>query len=75
MIILPDKIKENIMSKKSFTLFEVILSLFILSITLGVVNRLFVNDHRFEEYKQLLNMENQFIKVNKIDNSENINFK
>lgn len=68
-------IKENLVSKNSFTLFEVILSLFILSAALGSVGKLFVDEHGYEEYNLLLLMENEFAENDKVTDSENIKFR
>ena len=60
---------------RGFTLFEVILSLLILSLSLGVVTRLFVDDNQYLYYSQLVNMENDFLENGKIESKELIKFK
>lgn len=63
------------MEKKAFTLFEVILSLFVLSITLTSVSKIFVKSDTYEIYNKLVVLENDFMERGTVENSYNIVFK
>ncbi len=63
------------MEKNAFTLFEVILSLFILSVTLTSVSKIFVQSDSYEIYNKLVVMENSFTKNKTVENTGDIVFK
>ena len=62
------------MNKNSFTLFEVLISLVILSVIISGISRLFVSDNRTNRYYELQKIENNYIEKNSIINSEDIKF-
>ncbi|MEA3290042.1 MAG: hypothetical protein U9Q04_07680 [Campylobacterota bacterium] len=59
---------------KSFTLFEVLISTIILSITISLLIKISHEDNTNESYAQLQTMENSFIETNNIQNTQNIKF-
>ncbi len=63
------------MKKDSFTLFEVLISLIILSVAMGIVIKLSVFDNHIIIYNSLVDMDNQFIQNGKINNTAEIVFK
>lgn len=63
------------MIKQSFTLFEVIISLILFSITLSTIIKLFGVDNHINTYYELQQMENQYIQTKNITNTEKIVFK
>ena len=63
------------MGKNAFTLFEVILSLFILSVTLTSVSKIFAQSGSYEIYNKLVVMENSFTKNKTVENTGDIVFK
>jgi len=63
------------MKKVAFTLFEVLVSLVILSIVLIGVQRLYVDDGAIPTYYELQKIENQYIQNNTITQTENIKFR
>ena len=60
------------MNKNSFTLFEVLISLVILSVIISGISKLFVSDDTNQRYYKLQSIENNYIEHNSINNSENI---
>ena len=62
------------MSKKAFTLFEVLISLVILGVVLASVSKLFVKNNDVEIYYELQKIENNYLETKTIQNSENIKF-
>jgi len=63
------------LNKNSFTLFEVLISLVILSIMLSGISRLFITDDTNKIYYELQNIENNYIENNSVENSDNIKFR
>jgi len=61
-------------NKNSFTLFEILISLVILSIVLSGVKKLFVDDNSVATYYELQSLENDFISTNKVEDTLNIKF-
>jgi len=57
---------------KAFTLFEVLVSLVILSVMLLSLTKIYTNDDTIERYYELQNIENTYIETNTITNTENI---
>jgi type II secretory pathway component PulJ len=60
------------LSKKSFTLFEVLLSLIILSIVVSGISRLYIDNDITENYYTLQKMENEFVTTGEVTNTTNI---
>lgn len=60
------------MNKNSFTLFEVLISLVILSVVISGISKLFVSDNANQSYYELQTIENDYIEYNSIKSSENI---
>ena len=60
------------MNKNSFTLFEVLISLVILSVVISGISKLFVSDDTNQRYYELQTMENDYIEYNSIKSNENI---
>lgn len=63
------------MYKNSFTLFEVVISLVIISIALISIIKLFNNNSNINIYYKLQSIENNYIQNNTIDQYEDIRFK
>ncbi len=63
------------MKNKAFTLFEVLVSLIILSVLMFSLMKLFIKDDKIQIYYELQNIENNYIKTGHIDNSKNIKLK
>ncbi len=63
------------MNKNSFTLFEILISLILLSIIISGISKLFVNDDYNSKYNELQIIENNYIEHKVINNSENIKFR
>ena len=63
------------MNKNSFTLFEVLISLVILSIVISGISKLFVKNDINQRYYELQIIENNYIENNLIKNNENIKFR
>lgn len=70
-----DSLKSHNISKKGFTLFEVLISLVILGVVLTSVSKIFVNNDDIEIYYELQKIENTYIETKTIQNSENIKLK
>jgi prepilin-type N-terminal cleavage/methylation domain-containing protein len=68
-------LKSQNISKKGFTLFEVLISLVILGVVLASVSKLFVKNDDIKTYYELQQIENNYIETKTIQNSENIKFK
>ena len=64
----------NPLNKNSFTLFEVIISLIILSIVISSVVKLYTKNNSVKIYYNLEKMENEYITTKKVTNSDNIKF-
>jgi prepilin-type N-terminal cleavage/methylation domain-containing protein len=62
-------------SKRAFTLFEVLISLVILGIVLSSISKLFIKNDSIKTYYELQDIENNYIENKTIQNSENIKFK
>lgn len=67
-------LKYQNISKKGFTLFEVLISLVILGVVLASVSKLFVKNDDIKTYYELQKIENNYIETKTIQNSENIKF-
>ena len=64
------------MLKNSFTLFELLISIILLSITLSVLIKIeFTSNTNLQNYNTLLQLENKFITTGKINSKNNIKFK
>ena len=63
------------MNKKSFTLFEVLVSLVILSVVISGVSKLYTKKETTETYYELQNMENEFIATKKVTSTQTIKIK
>ncbi len=68
-------LKSQNISKKGFTLFEVLISLVILGVILTSVSKIFVKNDDIKTYYELQKIENNYIETKTIENSENIKFK
>jgi|GEM_PF-2369925 len=68
-------LKSRNISKKAFTLFEVLISLVILGVVLASVSKLFVKNDDIKIYYELQKIENNYIETKTIQDSENIKFK
>lgn len=62
------------MVKKSFTLFEILISLLVLVIIFSISLKLFTSDDNIETYYKLQSIENQYIKNGVVEESERIKF-
>jgi prepilin-type N-terminal cleavage/methylation domain-containing protein len=60
--------------KPSFTLFEVLVSLVILSITIGGVTKLFKTSSDIGVYYELIKAQNNFTEFDNISETQNIKF-
>jgi len=67
-------LKFHNISKRGFTLLEVLLSLVILGVILASVSRLFVKNDDIETYYELQKIENHYIETKTILDNENIKF-
>jgi prepilin-type N-terminal cleavage/methylation domain-containing protein len=63
------------MQSRGFTLFEVLVSLVILSVMMLTLTKLYKQDDSLKIYYELQNIENNYIENKIILNSENIKFK
>jgi len=68
-------LKSQNISKKGFTLFEVLISLVILGVVLASVSKIFVKNDDIKTYYELQKIENNYIETKTIQNSEKIKFK
>jgi len=68
-------LKYQNISKKGFTLFEVLISLVILGGVLASVSKIFVKNDDIKTYYELQKIENNYIETKTIENCENIKFK
>ena len=59
---------------KSFSLFETLLSLIILSITISGFGHLFTTNTSYQTYKELQTQENQFILTGQVNSTDKIKF-
>jgi len=74
---LADKASRNSLREyliPAFTLFEVLVSLVILSVMMISLTKLYKNDDTIQTYYELQNIENNYIETKSINNSENIKF-
>ncbi len=62
-------------NKKSFTLFEVLVSLVILSVVISGVAKLYTKKETVTTYYELQNMENEFVSTGKVTNTTQIKIK
>ena len=62
------------MIKKSFTLFEVLVSLVVLAVVLTIVLKLFISNDDIDTYYELQSIENQYNESDTIRQSEKIKF-
>jgi len=62
-------------NKNSFTLFEVLISLIILSVVIANISKIYTNKNTTKVYYELQNMENEFISTNHVTNTNNIKIK
>jgi len=60
--------------RKAFTLFEVLVSLVILTILLSTISKLLLENNNLEIYKQLQKDENDFVLDKTISDTEYIKF-
>jgi Tfp pilus assembly protein PilV len=60
--------------KKSFSLFETLISLIILSIIISGFSQLFKSNISYQTYKDLQSIENEFYQTNKVNNTDKIKF-
>lgn len=58
--------------KNSFTLFEILISLIILSIALSSLIKIFTPNENIQTYNELQEIENQYIQNGTVLNSQNI---
>lgn len=58
--------------KKAFTLFEVVVSLVILSVFLTTIFNIFSQDNFVETYYELQQLENEYIQNKTVTDTENI---
>ena len=60
------------MQSRGFTLFEVLVSLVILSVLILSLTKLYTNDDTIQTYYELQSIENSYIETHTITNTENI---
>lgn len=60
------------LNNKAFTLFEVLVSLVILSVLMMSLTKLYTSDDTIQRYYELQNIENSYIENKIITNTENI---
>jgi len=63
------------MQSRGFTLFEVLVSLVILSVMMFSLTKIYTQDDTIEKYYELQNIENHYIETHTIKDSENIKLK
>jgi len=63
------------MKTKAFTLFEVLVSLVILSVLMLSLTKLYTGDDTIQRYYELQSIENHYIETHTIKDSENIKLK
>jgi len=63
------------MNPKAFTLFEVLVSLVILSVMMLSLTKLYTKDDSIQIYYELQSIENHYIETKTVKNSENIKLK
>jgi len=63
------------MKTKAFTLFEVLVSLVILSVMMFSLTKIYTQDDTIEKYYELQSIENHYIETHTIKDSENIKLK
>jgi len=66
--------KNKIKNIRAFTLFEVLISLVILSITISGISKLFNSNNNIETYYSLQHLENEFISSQTIKETSSIKF-
>lgn len=62
-------------NKNSFTLFEVLISLVILSVVLLNINNIFLFSDTTQTYIELVEQENQFVQNGSVSDTSNLKFK
>jgi len=63
------------MNPKAFKLFEVLVSLVILSVMMFSLTKIYTQDDTIEKYYELQSIENHYIETHTIKDSENIKLK
>jgi len=63
------------MQSRGFTLFEVLVSLVILSVMMFSLTKIYTQDDTIEKYYELQSIENHYIETHTIKDSENIKLK
>ena len=63
------------MKKKAFTLFEVLVSLIILSVMMISVTKIYTKNDTIQRYYELQNIENNYIETKTVFNTQNIKLK
>jgi len=63
------------LNPKAFTLFEVLISLVILSVMMLSLTKLYIKDDTIQTYYELQSIENEYIETGSINSSENIKLK
>jgi len=63
------------LKKKAFTLFEVLVSLIILSVMMISVTKIYTKDDTIQRYYELQNIENNYIETKTVFNTQNIKLK
>jgi len=63
------------LKKKAFTLFEVLVSLIILSVMMISVTKIYTKNDTIQRYYELQNIENNYIETKTVFNTQNIKLK
>ena len=63
------------MQSRGFTIFEVLVSLVILSVMMLSLTKIYTQDDTIEKYYELQSIENHYIETHTIKDSENIKLK
>ena len=69
---LVDRGSRDALRSRAFTLFEVLISLVILSVVIFSLTKLYTKDNSIERYYELQSIENKYIETKTIQSSENI---
>ena len=69
-----NSLKSHNISKKAFTLFEVLISLVVLGVLLSSVSNIFTKNDDIEIYYKLQKIENNYIETKTIQENDNIKF-
>ena len=67
--------EKKYLKNRAFTLFEVLVSLVILSVLMLSLTKLYTKDDTLETYYELQNIENRYIETGSITETENIKLK